>query len=203
VGGTLKRALAALALSWPAAALAGPGDRWAAEIADASSRFGVPEEWIRRVIRAESNGQTLLGGRPIVSRAGAMGLMQLMPGTWRDMRLALGLGPDPHDPADNIVAGTFYLRLMYERFGYPGMFAAYNAGPARYSAYLTGRRGLPAETSAYVAAVARPDSAPTPQRVTVATIAATLPAKPPPVAPATLRQASGGLFVALESAIRR
>jgi soluble lytic murein transglycosylase-like protein len=200
--GALKCALAALALSWPAAALAGPADRWAAEIADASSRFGVPEEWIRRVMQAESNRRTLLGGRPIVSRAGAMGLMQLMPGTWRDMRLALGLGPDPHDPADNIAAGTFYLRLMYERFGYPGLFAAYNAGPERYSAYLSGRRGLPAETRAYVAAVARPKSAPAPRRPPAASVAATFRARPPAVAPATLRPASDGLFVALQSASR-
>jgi soluble lytic murein transglycosylase-like protein len=131
-----------------------------------------------------------------------MGLMQLMPGTWSDMRLALGLGRDPHDPADNIAAGTFYLRLMYERFGYPGLFAAYNAGPERYSAYLSGRRGLPAETRAYVAAVARPKSAPAPRRPPAASVAATFRARPPAVAPATLRPASDGLFVALQSASR-
>jgi soluble lytic murein transglycosylase-like protein len=143
-------------LLWSAAASADPLDRWAPEIAEASARFGIPEGWIRRVIHAESRGRTLLGGRTIVSRAGAMGLMQLMPGTWRDMRLALGLGSDPHDPHDNIIAGTYYLRLMHEWFGYPGLFAAYNAGPARYAAYLSGRRGLPAETRLYVAAAAIP-----------------------------------------------
>ena len=95
-------------------------------------------------MRVESGGRTTLEGRPIVSSAGAMGLMQLMPGTWRDMRAVLGLGPDPHDPHDNILAGTAYLRLMYDRFGYPGLFAAYNAGPARYAAYFaTGRRSRP------------------------------------------------------------
>jgi hypothetical protein len=82
-----------------------------------------------------------------------MGLMQLMPGTWRDMRALLGLGSDPHDPHDNILAGTAYLRLMYDRFGYPALFAAYNAGPARYAAARAGKRSLPAETRAYVAAV--------------------------------------------------
>src|SRR5690606_7307731 len=87
------------------------------------------------------------------SRAGAIGLMQLMPGTWAEMRARLGLGRDPDDPRDNILAGTFYLRLMYERFGYPGLFAAYNAGPGRYAAYLTGRQSLPAETIAYLATV--------------------------------------------------
>src|SRR3546814_15201519 len=87
-------------------------------------------------MRAESGGHTMLDGRPITSRAGAMGLMQLMPASYADMRRRLDLGPNPHDPRDNIRAGTFYLRLMYERFGYPGLFAAYNAGPARYAAHL-------------------------------------------------------------------
>lgn len=144
----------AFLLIWAAPATADPIDRWAAQIAEASSRFDIPDDWIRRVMRAESRGQTMLGGRPIVSRAGAMGLMQLMPGTWRDMRLALGLGDDPHNPRDNILAGAAYLRLMYDRFGYPGLFAAYNAGPARYAGFVDGARLLPAETRFYVAAVA-------------------------------------------------
>ena len=124
--------------------------RWRPYIDEANARFGVPVEWIERVMRVESAGQIALGGRPITSRAGAMGLMQLMPGTWAEMRAALGLGADPHNPRDNILAGTRYLRLMYDRFGYPGCFAAYNAGPARYAAYLAGKSWLPAETIAYV-----------------------------------------------------
>jgi soluble lytic murein transglycosylase-like protein len=129
-------------------------DRWSRYIEEASVRFSLPQEWIRRVMRAESGGRTRLGGRPIESRVGAMGLMQLMPGTWRDMRAALGLGADPHDARDNILAGTAYLRLMYDRFGYPGLFAAYNAGPARFERHLVSGRSLPAETVAYVASVA-------------------------------------------------
>lgn len=104
-------------------------------------------------MEAESAGRTILNGRPITSRAGAMGLMQLMPGTWAEMRAAHGLGPDPHDPRDNILAGTAYLRAMYDRFGFPGLFAAYNAGPARYAEHLATGRPLPTETVAYVAAV--------------------------------------------------
>jgi soluble lytic murein transglycosylase-like protein len=104
---------------------------WTLEVREASERFGIPEDWIRRVIRAESGGRTRLAGRPITSRAGAMGLMQLMPGTWAEMRSRHRLGPDPYDPRDNILAGTAYLRMLYDRFGYPGLFAAYNAGPAR------------------------------------------------------------------------
>jgi len=122
-------------------------------ITEASERFGVPSQWIEAVIRAESGGQTRIDGRPIVSGAGAMGLMQLMPGTWRTMRRQFGLGTDPHQPRDNILAGTAYLRAMYDRFGYPGLFGAYNAGPERYADYLARRRSLPAETRAYVATI--------------------------------------------------
>ncbi|HEX8223757.1 MAG TPA: lytic transglycosylase domain-containing protein [Allosphingosinicella sp.] len=144
-------ATVAFAVSTPA--VAAPVDRWSGHIAEASSRFAVPEAWIRRVMQAESGGRTHLGGRPIVSRTGAMGLMQLMPGTWREVRTLLRLGADPHDPRDNILAGTYYLRAMYDRFGYPGLFAAYNAGPGRYSRHLATGRPLPGETVAYVAAV--------------------------------------------------
>ena len=130
--------------------------RWAPYIAEASVRFRIPATWVRRVMRAESGGRTSVGDRPITSPAGAMGLMQLMPGTWTAMRVQHGLGPDPHAPRDNILAGTAYLRAMYDRFGYPGLFAAYNAGPARYAAHLASGGRLPAETVAYVAAVAGP-----------------------------------------------
>ena len=143
--------IASVFLASPAAA--NPVDRWRAHIAEASARFGVPQEWIRRVIQAESGGRTMLAGRLITSSAGAMGLMQLMPGTWAEMRAAHRLGADPHDPRDNILAGTAYLRAMYDRFGYPGLFAAYNAGPERYAGHLATGRRLPAETLAYVAAV--------------------------------------------------
>ncbi|GAM00314.1 lytic transglycosylase domain-containing protein [Sphingomonas parapaucimobilis] len=131
---------------------------WRPYIVEASSRFGVPTSWIERVMQAESGGRTMLDQRPIRSSAGAMGLMQLMPGTWADMRARLGLGDNPDDPRDNILAGTLYLRLMYDRFGYPGLFAAYNAGPGRYADYLAGHARLPAETAAYLARVAPPPS---------------------------------------------
>src|SRR3546814_14174838 len=55
---------------------------------------------------------------------------------------------------------TFYLRLMYERFGYPGLFAAYNAGPARYAPHLRTGRTLPGETRSYLATLARTPAAP-------------------------------------------
>lgn len=163
--GGVKRALVALsayaALCFSSPASADEVARWRVPIEEASARFDVPVAWIERVMRAESGGRTSQRGKPITSSAGAMGLMQLMPGTWADMRARLGLGPDPHAPRDNILAGTYYLRLMHDRFGYPGLFAAYNAGPARYSAVLAGRARMPAETQAYVAAMAG-EAAPVP-----------------------------------------
>ncbi len=156
---SLRAALLTAALAGSSPKAADPVDGWRREIGEASSRFDIPQRWIRRVIWAESGGKASSDGEPIVSRAGAMGLMQLMPGTWLEMRAMLGLGPDPFNPRDNILAGTAYLRMMYDRFGYPGLFAAYNAGPARYAAHLSGARPLPAETRAYVTAVAREDRA--------------------------------------------
>lgn len=139
--------------------------RWAPYIDEASVRFGVPTSWIERVMRAESSGLTTLNGRPIRSRAGAMGLMQLMPSTWSAMRARLALGPNPDDPRDNILAGTFYLRLMYDRFGYPGLFGAYNAGPGAYAEWLAGKRRLPGETIAYLGTVGGAQRPPQPVEV--------------------------------------
>ncbi len=139
-------------------------DRWQGFVAEASRRFGIPEAWIRTVMQAESGGRTMLDGRPITSRAGAMGLMQVMPDTYEEMLRAHDLGPNPHDPHDNILAGTAYLRAMYDRYGYPGLFAAYNAGPDRYDEHLHDGRPLPAETRAYLAVIAQidPGSLPSP-----------------------------------------
>lgn len=126
--------------------------RWAALVDDAARRFNLPARWILAVMQIESGGQTMRQGRPIRSVAGAMGLMQLMPGTWAAMRVRHGLGDDPDAPANNILAGTAYLAQMHVRFGYPGLFAAYHAGPGRYDQYLGGR-ALPLETRLYVARI--------------------------------------------------
>lgn len=120
-------------------------DPYAAHIAEASHRFRVPERWIRAIMHLESARDPRA-----ISRKGAVGLMQIMPGTFAELRLRHQLGRDPYDPRDNILAGTAYLRELYDRYGSPGFLAAYNAGPARYEASLKGR-SLPAETGAYVA----------------------------------------------------
>lgn len=138
---------------WPASS-----DPYAAFVAEASQRFGVPVAWIRAVMRAESGGD-----QHAVSSAGAMGLMQIMPDTWADLRARYGLGRDPFDPHDNILAGAAFLREMYDRFGSPGFLAAYNCGPACYGDHVATGQPLPPETAAYVAEVlpllSNPDAA--------------------------------------------
>lgn len=130
-----------------------PDDPWGAHIAAASARFDVPELWIREVMRVESTGETHLNGTPTTSHAGAMGLMQVMPGTWSYLTGRYNLGRNPHDPAMNIMAGTAYIREMYEEFGSPGFLYAYNAGPGRYRQFLEEGRTLPDETIRYVAMI--------------------------------------------------
>lgn len=123
---------------------------YAALVAEASQRFDIPERWIWRVMHAESRGN-----RRAVSRAGAMGLMQIMPPTWAMLSARHRLGDDPFDVRANILAGAAYLRAMWDRYGDVRlMLAAYNAGPGRADAYAAGRRGLPAETLAYVRQIA-------------------------------------------------
>ena len=126
-----------------------PIAQWEPIIAEASARFDVPEAWIRRVMRSESGGRTTLNGKPITSSAGAMGLMQIMPGTYAGLRRRYGLGPDPYDPHDNIFAGTAYLREMQKRYGYPFLFAAYHAGPNRLDNFINHGRALPPATLNY------------------------------------------------------
>jgi soluble lytic murein transglycosylase-like protein len=131
-------------------------DRWSSLIKDASHRFGVAEEWIRAVIRMESGGRTLADdNKPITSAAGAMGIMQLMPQTYKEMRQIYGLGADPYDPHDNVLAGAAYLSWLKGKYGYPKLFAAYNAGPGTLEARLAGARELPKETRAYVSGIGR------------------------------------------------
>ena len=212
----LAGALSVCAGSGVAVAQSAPVERpaaahpYAAHIAEASQRFGIPEHWIRAVLRAESAGDVRA-----VSSAGAMGLMQVMPDTWAGLRVRYSLGRHPYDQRDNILAGTAYLREMFDRYGnVAAMLAAYNAGPGRYDEYLATGRTLPAETRAYVAALAPilggaaatepPSSAPSPPPdwrespmfVTRSTDAQTAPALPS-------EAQSGDLFAAVSEPDRR
>jgi len=193
-------ALAALLLASSSAALASPNpaglaspskfgaeqamspkqllDRWTPLIREASRRFGVAEDWIRAVMRMESGGRTALDDkRPITSKAGAMGVMQIMPDTYRDMRQQYGLGADPYDPHDNVLAGAAYLHWLQGKYGYPKMFAAYNAGPGTVEAEAAGARRLPDETRAYVKGIARilgAANSSEPSRIVATNVSATL-----------------------------
>ena len=146
-GATLTASLEQPCPQHPKNAITSP---WAPIVAEAAQRFGIPASWIDKVMGVESGGHTMRNGLPIVSPAGAMGLMQLMPGTYADLHRRYGLGSDPFDPHDNIFAGAAYLREMFDRFGEAGFLAAYNAGPARYSAYLDRGIPLPDETISYL-----------------------------------------------------
>jgi D-alanyl-D-alanine carboxypeptidase len=126
-----------------------PEDPWGPYIREAAARYRVPEQWVRAVMQQESGGQ-----EQAVSPVGAMGLMQIMPETYEGLQERYGFGADPFDPHNNILAGTAYIREMYDLFGSPGFLAAYNAGPDRMDDYLAGTARLPTETVNYLAAVA-------------------------------------------------
>lgn len=117
-------------------------------LTEASNRFRLPVHWLRAVMRTESGGDA-----NSVSSKGAIGLMQLMPATYTELRTRYGLGADPFDPHDNILAGAAYLRELLDQYGERGFLAAYNAGPGRYEDHLRGR-SLPAETTEYVRRIA-------------------------------------------------
>jgi soluble lytic murein transglycosylase-like protein len=111
-------------------------------IEDASTRHGVDARLVKAVIQVESGFQSRAR-----SPKGAMGLMQLMPGTAREY----SAGRNPYDPARNIQAGTQYLRTLLNKFELPLALAAYNAGEAAVRRF----GGIPpyAETQAYVAKI--------------------------------------------------
>ena len=130
-----------------AAAQLSSRDPYGEYIAEAAQRFELPAAWIRAVMRAESDGDP-----HATSPKGAMGLMQVMPDTWADLRVRYRLGDDAYEPHDNIIAGAAYIRELFDRYGSPAWIAAYNAGPSRYEVSLNGHT-LPAETRVYVATV--------------------------------------------------
>src|SRR6266446_8069530 len=97
------------------------------------------------------------------SPAGAMGLMQIMPETYAELRVRYGFGANAYDPHDNVIAGTAYMSEMIELFGVPNFLAAYNAGPARLEDHLHRGRPLPRETQQYLAQIGElPAAAPRP-----------------------------------------
>ncbi|QHC35321.1 lytic transglycosylase domain-containing protein [Komagataeibacter xylinus] len=130
-----------------------PDDPWGPYITEAAQHFDVPAVWIREVMHRESGGQLYRNGQFVTSLPGAMGLMQLMPPTYDEMRARYSLGPDAFEPHDNIMAGTAYIREMYDIYGSPGFLAAYNSGPGRLDDFVDHYHTLPKETRDYVAAI--------------------------------------------------
>jgi hypothetical protein len=132
----------------PAASSSAPHPPTADDICSAveqdAAENELPVEFFARVIWQESrfNAQA-------VSKKGAQGIAQFMPATadWRGL-------VDPFDPIEALKNSASYLHDLKAQFGNLGLAAAgYNAGPARVSAWLTGRRALPAETRNYVAII--------------------------------------------------
>lgn len=129
--------------------------RWDPLVQEASARFSLPADWIRAVMRTESGGRTMSSEtQKITSKVGAMGLMQVMPSTYDDMRRQYKLGANPYNPHDNLIAGVAYLSWLHHKYGYPAMFAAYNDGPGNLEAHLHHDRSLPQETQNYLVKVA-------------------------------------------------
>jgi soluble lytic murein transglycosylase-like protein len=109
-------------------------------VAEAAKYYDLDQKLIQAVIQVESNNNPLA-----VSRKGAQGLMQLMPGTAKDLQVG-----DPFNPRENINGGSRYLRYLLDLFNnnLDLALAAYNAGPERVNQY----RGVPPylETRNYV-----------------------------------------------------
>lgn len=113
-----------------------------------SQKYGVPETMIAAVVTQES------GGNPsAVSSAGAQGLMQVIPDTWREIEGTLGPG-SPTNPDDNINFGTYYLKKQYDTYGsWEGALAAYNGGGGTWESSGYNLANMPSETRNYVPSV--------------------------------------------------
>ncbi|MBU0973244.1 MAG: lytic transglycosylase domain-containing protein [Proteobacteria bacterium] len=111
-------------------------------IRKAAKAYGVDSGLIRDVIQAESSFNP-----DAVSSKGAMGLMQLMPDTAKELGVT-----DPMNPLENVMGGTRYLKKLLDRYdqNVPLALAAYNWGMGNLDAH---RRRMPAETKNYVAKI--------------------------------------------------
>lgn len=156
---------------------------------EAASRSGLSANVILRVMMAES------GGNPRArSPKGAGGCMQIMPATWTYLSSRYALGPDRFNPRMNMIGGALYLAELAARYGFPGAYAAYNAGPGRYERYAAGTAVLPAETIAYTARIGRTAVVPNATRMEPRWQEASLflPRNAPPAAKAVVPRAETG-----------
>ncbi len=136
------------ALAGEPLAAVSPSSACAPHAAEAAARSALPATVIIRVMHVESRGRA-----NAISPKGAMGCMQIMPATWRYLTARHALGSDPWNARFNMIGGALYLAELARQFGFPGAYAAYNAGPARYARHVRGGVRLPAETVAYMASL--------------------------------------------------
>lgn len=130
-----------------------PLDPWGPYINQSSQRFNVPDQWIRAIILQETRGYQYYNKRPVTSPHGAKGLMQIKSTTYKALAKRYSLGSDVYDPHDNIMAGTGYIRTLYNKYGAPGFVAAYHGGPGTLNAYLQHGKALPKSTKNYLISV--------------------------------------------------
>ncbi|OUI94510.1 murein transglycosylase [Acetobacter indonesiensis] len=148
--------LSACAGPTPRTSYRAPGpavNQWGPYIQEASTRFSIPQSWIRAVMQQESGGHQYIHGHLVRSVHGAVGLMQLKPATYKELAHRYRLGSDPYDPHDNIMAGSGYIRELYDRFGSPQFLAAYNCGPQCAENHRSRGTPLPDYAKTYVAAI--------------------------------------------------
>ena len=126
-------------------------NKYSQEIDEAAARFDLDPAFVRAVVWAESRFD-----RKAVSRAGAQGLMQLMPDTFDECAESLGMKKaDAFDVRSSLQCGCFYLSILLDKFGdRTAALYAYNAGEANARRFLAGEAVFP-ETRAYVSAVNR------------------------------------------------
>lgn len=115
----------------------------------ASSNYGLPSNLPLAVAQVESGGRQYdSAGNVIMSPAGAIGMMQLMPGTAAD------LGVDPYDASQNFAGGSEYLNQLYAQYGnVPDTLAAYNWGPGNVNRALANGTPYPSSVQGYIASV--------------------------------------------------
>ncbi|HRQ82687.1 MAG TPA: transglycosylase SLT domain-containing protein, partial [Azospirillaceae bacterium] len=121
---------------------------WDDPISRLAAQYGVPADFVRRIMQQESGGRS-----DLVSSAGAVGAMQVLPRTFSEVAKRYGIAGTVNDPAANLEAGVAYLSEQLRAFGSQDL-AAYNAGPGRVRQYLDAARPLPTETRNYMSAVA-------------------------------------------------
>ena len=131
---------------------ASPGPRndpWGPFVRESAAEYGVAEELIHAVIRAESQGCQWLNGHPMRALSGEIGLMQIPPSIYTLIRGRIHVGPDPYLPRDNIRAGAYSLSLMIRQFGLPDGLSAYQFGPTELAAARAAGRQAPPATQHY------------------------------------------------------